>query len=261
MISRRLGRLEDAAAEGRLALDFKLATSPPLAVAWAAAFTIEALTDLGRLDEAEAVAQLAAEREPPAGWIHTVLFVQARGALRVALQRPGPALDDLDAAAAGWRGLFMDNPAAASWRTAASAAHTALGHGEQAATLAGEHLALARQAGNPAVLGVALRSHAAALGGDQAVEQLSEAVGLLEGAGARYELALALADLGAHLLRAGRRRDAQEPLRRALDLAQRTGAAPLARASPPGSPRHRRPAPPHGRHRPGRAHQRGAAGR
>jgi len=30
------------------------------------------------------------------------------------------------------------------------------------------------------------------------------------------------------LLRAGRRRDAQEPLRRALDLAQRTGAAPLA---------------------------------
>jgi len=38
----------------------------------------------------------------------------------------------------------------------------------------------------------------------------------------------ALADLGVHLLRAGRRRDAQEPLRRALDLAQRTGAAPLA---------------------------------
>src|SRR5262249_5191298 len=34
MIMRRLGRLEEAADAARLALDFKLATSPPLAVAW-----------------------------------------------------------------------------------------------------------------------------------------------------------------------------------------------------------------------------------
>lgn len=61
MINRRLGNLEDAGADASLALDFKLATSPPLAVAWAAAFSIEALTDLGRLDEAEAVAQAAAD--------------------------------------------------------------------------------------------------------------------------------------------------------------------------------------------------------
>ena len=33
MIMRRLGQLDDAAADARLALDFKLATSPPLAVA------------------------------------------------------------------------------------------------------------------------------------------------------------------------------------------------------------------------------------
>jgi DNA-binding CsgD family transcriptional regulator len=227
MISRRHGRLEDAAADGRLALDFKLATSPPLAVAWAATFTIEALTDLGRLDEAEAVAQATADRAPPEGWIHTTLFLQARGALRVAQQRPAEALDDLAGVAAAWRGLFMGNPAAASWRTAASAAHAALGDLEQAACLAGEQVALARRAGNPAVLGVALRA-CAATADDRAEETLSEAVGLLELADARYELAVALADLGVHLLRAGRRRDAQEPLRRALDLAQRTGAAPLA---------------------------------
>ena len=36
MIMRRFGQLEDAAADGLLALEFKLATSPPLAVAWAA---------------------------------------------------------------------------------------------------------------------------------------------------------------------------------------------------------------------------------
>jgi DNA-binding NarL/FixJ family response regulator len=57
---------------------------------------------------------------------------------------------------------------------------------------------------------------------------LSEAVRLLDPTPARYELALTLADLGAHLRRTGRRSDARAPLRRALDLAQRTGAAPLA---------------------------------
>ena len=227
MINRRLGKLEDAAADGRLGLDFKLATSPPLAVAWAAAFYIEALTDLGRLDEAEAVAQAAADREPPTGWIHTNLFLQARGALRAAQRRPGAALDDLAAAAAGWRGLYIDNPAMASWRSAAAAAHAALGHREQAAALASEQLALARKTGNPVTIGTALRAHAV-VACDHPEESLSEAVSLLEPTHARHELALTLADLGTHLRRAGRRSDAQAPLRRALDLAQRTGAAPLA---------------------------------
>jgi len=44
MLMRRLGYLEDAAEDGQLALDFKLATSPPVAVAWAAAACIDALT-------------------------------------------------------------------------------------------------------------------------------------------------------------------------------------------------------------------------
>jgi len=59
-------------------------------------------------------------------------------------------------------------------------------------------------------------------------ETLAEAVSLLETTPARYELALALADLCGHLRRAGRNADARVPLRRALDLAQRIGAAPLA---------------------------------
>ena len=241
MIMRRLGQLDDAAADGKLALDFKLATSPPLAVAWAAAFCIDALTRLGRLDEADAVAAAAADREPPAGWIHTATFLQARGALRVAQRRPAEALDDLLAAGEGWRALGIDNPAIASWRTAAAAAHAALGHPQEAAALAAEQLALARKVGTPATLGAALRAHAAAADAGHpghgrsgrsvqsvAGKSLAEAVGLLETTPARYELALALADLGAFLRRSGRRADARVPLRRALDLAQRTGAAPLA---------------------------------
>jgi DNA-binding NarL/FixJ family response regulator len=218
MIMRRLGRLEEAADAARLALDFKLATSPPLAVAWAAALGVEALTRLGRLDEADAMAGVAAGREPPEGWIHTLTFRQARGALRVAQHRPDEALADLLAAGEGWQALGITNPAVASWRTAAVAAYRALGQHDEAAALAAEQLALARKAGRPLTLGIALRVH-----GD-----LAEAIGVLEATPARYELAVALADHGASLRRSGQRTRAREPLLHALDLAERTGAAGLA---------------------------------
>jgi len=219
MIMQRLGRLEEAVADARLALDFKLATSPPLAVAWAAGLCVDPLTRLGRLDEAEVVAEVTADREPPDGWIHTLLFRQARGALRVAQHRPDDALADLLAAAAGWREMGVTNPAVASWRSAAVAAHRALGQPDQAAALAAEQLELARKGATPITLGIALRAHG---------QDLAEAVSVLEATPARYELALALADHGACLRRAGQRTAAREPLRRALDLAERTGAAGLA---------------------------------
>jgi DNA-binding CsgD family transcriptional regulator len=216
MIMRRLGRLEEAADAARLALDFKLATSPPLAVAWAAGLCIDPLTCLGRLDEAEAVA--ASAGKPPESWIHTLTFRQARGALRVAQHRPAEALDDLYAAGAGWQALGVTSPAVATWRTAAAAAHRALGQDDAADALAAEQLALARKGGSEITLGIALRAH-----GD-----LAEAVSVLEATPARYELALALADQGASLRRCGQRTRAREPLLRALDLAERTGAAGLA---------------------------------
>ena len=221
MIMRRLGRLEEAAADARLALDFKLATSPPVAVAWAAAFCVDALTCLGRLEEAEAVAEVTAGRKPPEGWLHTLLFRQARGALRVATHRPADALEDLLTAAAGWQALGAENPAVASWRTAAVAAYHALGQHDEAAALAAEQLELARKGGSAITLGIALRVHG---------QDLAEAVRVLEATPARYELALALAGHGACLRRAGQRTRAREPLRRALDLAERTGAAGLADA-------------------------------
>ena len=138
MIMRRLGRLEEAADAARLALDFKLATSPPLAVAWAAALGVDALTRLGRLDEAEAMA--ASAGQPPEGWTHTLTFRQVRGALRVAQHRPAEALDDLYAAGAGWHALGVTSPAVAAWRTAAAAAHRALGQDDAADALAAEQL-------------------------------------------------------------------------------------------------------------------------
>ena len=147
--------------------------------------------------------------------------------------RHAEALDDLLAAGEGWRALGIDNPAAASWRTAAAAAHAALGRPQEAAVLAARAARAGPQGRHPGharrrAPGARRGSRREARGASWPAESLAEAVSLLETTPARYELALALADLGAFLRRSGRRADARGPLRRALDLAQRTGAAPLA---------------------------------
>ena len=223
MAARRLGRLEDAAADALPTDEFKLATAPPAAMAWMGTFCLEALTRLGRIDEAEAMAAAVAARQPPDGWIHTNMFREARAELRFAQQRYPEALVDLDAAADGWRTLRIENPAVARWRSTAVAVHLAMGNHDEAARLTREHLALARTVGTPLALGSALRGYASVA--EDPVKPLEEAITLFESVGARYDLALA--DLGACLRRAGRVAQARDPLRRALDLAERSGAVPL----------------------------------
>ena len=128
MLMRRLGHLEDAAEDGRLALDFKLATSPPVAVAWAAAACIDALTGLGRLADADAVAAAAAARNPPGGLDPHGHLPAGPGrapgrpaALRRSAGRPHRGRRP------GWQALGVDNPSIASWRTDAVAVHAACG--------------------------------------------------------------------------------------------------------------------------------------
>ena len=62
---------------------------------------------------------------------------------------------------------------------------------------------------------------------DEAITVLREAVSLLDATGEPIERARAHADLGAALRRAGRAVEAREPLRVAVDLAHRFGAAAL----------------------------------
>jgi DNA-binding CsgD family transcriptional regulator len=225
MILRRLGRLHAAADDGRMGFDFTARTSPPVAVAGSAAFLIEALAKLGRFAEAERVVAVVEDRQPPGGWIHTIMFVQARGALRVATQRHEEGLADLLSAAEGWRAIDVSAPAAATWRFPAVTACTALGRQDEAARLAAEQLDLARVVGTPATLGVSLRIAAPFAPDPEGA--LAEAIALLDAVDGRYEQGLALADLGAHRRRAGRRGEAREPLRRALDYAERTGGEHL----------------------------------
>jgi DNA-binding CsgD family transcriptional regulator len=64
--------------------------------------------------------------------------------------------------------------------------------------------------------------------GDDALDRLREAVETLEASAAELEHARALTDLGAALRRAGKRSEAQDSLRRGLDLAHRCGALSTA---------------------------------
>jgi DNA-binding NarL/FixJ family response regulator len=63
------------------------------------------------------------------------------------------------------------------------------------------------------------------------VALLQEATSILEGSSASLELAYVLADLGAALSRAGRRREGRDAERRAIELAERCGAIALAGAA------------------------------
>jgi len=225
LILRRLGRLHEAADDGRVGFDFKLRTSPPLTVAWAATFLVEALARLARFDEAEAVVAETEARHLPPGWLHTIAFTQARGALRVAQQRYEEGLADLRAAAEGWRALGVASPALGDWRVSAVPACSALGQDREAARLAAEQLELARAVGNPATLGVSMR--VAAPFAPDPERAWAEALSLLESTDGRYEHTLALMHLGAHRRRSGRRADAKQALREAMDSAERIGASQL----------------------------------
>jgi DNA-binding NarL/FixJ family response regulator len=131
------------------------------------------------------------------------------------------ACDDYEAQLRG-----VDNPVWAPWRSARGRALHALGRTEEAIALLEDELARARAWGAPSGIGRALRI-LGAMRGAAGVEELREAVTVLEFSPARLELARALAALGAALRRSREPTEAREPLRRALDLAAACGAEGL----------------------------------
>jgi hypothetical protein len=94
--------------------------------------------------------------------------------------------------------------------------------------LCAEELELAGAFGAPRALGIARRACGLIEGGEPGLELLRQATATLARSHATLEYARALADLGAALRRAGRRSDARDPLRTALDLAHRCGATAIA---------------------------------
>ena len=148
---------------------------------------------------------------------------------------PGCAWREGDAAAAladlvevGRRQEAMrePNPAGADWRSQAAQAHAALGRVNDARALAREEVALARRFGAPRALGIALRALGAVNG------ELGHARGGGRRARRRRRPGSSTpARWPTWASRSGTAAascNAREPLRRALDLAIRCEAAPLA---------------------------------
>lgn len=224
----RAGEIRDAEADSRLAFDYKLPVAPAPAMLWSLSFLVEALVEADAPAEADAALTAADQQAaPPAGALAGPLVLQRRARLRLAQHRPEDALADAQAAGALADELGVCHPVLAGWRAEAVEALTILGDSEAAQRLAHEQLQLAEHLGTPGARGAALRVLARTA--TEPIPLLERAAETLAGSPARLEHTRALVDLGAALRRANRRADARDPLRRALEQADRGGMLLLAR--------------------------------
>ena len=178
--------------------------------------------DLGRANELASRQPELLERER----LFVDRYLVSRGRVRTASGDPQAGLADLDRCAELLEAYR--SPGLTSWRPHAVAALLQLGELDRARALAREEISVAREFGAPRELSRALRSGGRALGGEEGLELLEEAVTVAERSSARLEAAHALADLGGELVRRRRRREGREALRRALELARACGASGLA---------------------------------
>jgi ATP/maltotriose-dependent transcriptional regulator MalT len=191
-------------------------------------YLVEIMIDQGRFDEAwQAIADADLAGEIPRIRPFTPIVI-ARGSLAFAagdLERAHADLSDgverlLRYTKSGTSGLDA--------RLMLAEIAQLRGDRDEAEERAGEALDLARGWGTPGAIGPALRVHGELTGGPTGLTELREAVTLLEGSPFRLDHARALLALGAALRRSGARSDARGPLREAFQIADASGAAPLA---------------------------------
>ncbi|WP_228450217.1 helix-turn-helix transcriptional regulator, partial [Streptomyces alkaliterrae] len=234
-LSHRLGRLDEARADASAALDTaagaepvqRLGTCPVLPTA----VLVEALVDLGRLDEAErALTAAGAHGALDGRWGHDhTLFARAR--LHAARGRLADAAADFAACGARGTDRGTAGPLFHRWRSGAALVRVGLGDSRGARTLAAEERELALASGVPELVGHALRVDAAVSPGEAALDRLREAVELLRETGAQLWFAEALVDLGRRLAGESDASAARAALREALDVARECGAEPVASAA------------------------------
>jgi DNA-binding CsgD family transcriptional regulator len=191
-----------------------------------------AVIALALLERGDAVGAEMALELPGGGerWQSTFTwndFVEARGELRLAADDPEAALADFEECGRGLAAVGADHPSVVPWRSGAARACVRLGDGARARKLADEDIERAREFGAPRALGAALRVAGTIAGGDRGADLLREAIDVLAPSEAQLEHAHALCELGVALLAQQHRLAATEPLRQALDIANRCGATLL----------------------------------
>jgi DNA-binding CsgD family transcriptional regulator len=220
------GNLDEAEIECRRslgAMEGRSWASRPMSLGVLAATFIEE----GRSREAASVLKDALPNSVPRT-IAELLALEQRAKLKMLEGRIDEALKDLLLAEQGAEALGVRNPAVTSWRSVAATALCGAERTTEARDLARENLELARAFGAPWALGKALRTAAEVGDPLDRLELLTEAVGVLEPAGAALECAKATIDLGSVLISKGRQDEALSTLRRGADLAFRCRAQPLA---------------------------------
>ena len=221
------GRLVDAEADARQSAAGGVA---PIMVPVNASFTIRALAEQGKTEEAEQVMIDAGIENSPGGptvlrwvpWGRAILH-EFQGNLDAVRIDVAPMQED-EQQRGGMKAL--------SWRAllARTIART-MGYSEEAEALAEEHLAWANGWGRPGALGTAQRAHGLAGRPKLRAERLDEAVENLANSELRIEEARARVDFGIALLRAGRKSDGTGQLEAGLELAMAGGARRVAEAA------------------------------
>src|SRR5215469_2899588 len=209
------GSLDDAQVEAETGL--LLVEHPHFIAQLLVAVAMTVHIERGALDAAAGLAATGEAMGITEERAYVLEFLIARGRLRIAQGQPEEGVADLL-----WCGQRFEARAVqwpSTWRAYAAPALAALGDKQRATKLAREQVAAARRVGAPGALCMSLRTAALAIGGDQGLTLLHEAVSVLERSSARLELAHALADLGAELSRSGRRTEGRDAQRRAISLA------------------------------------------
>jgi DNA-binding CsgD family transcriptional regulator len=220
----RRGELAEAEDELRTAAhEFDLYAYDPVAVQANSAYLAATLIERGDRDAAWRALERGASPADGSYWQRWWLIVRLQ--LLVAEGRAEEALEAADELEG--RSRWMTNPAIGAWRLLKAEALALLERHDEALAHAQTDLELARRFGAPGTVGTALRV-LGTLEREAGLDHLREAVAVLRDSSARLEHAKALAALGAALRRLGSRSEAREPLREALDLAERCGAEALA---------------------------------
>lgn len=228
LVRHRRGDLRGAEADGRTAINPW--GSDRAHAAGAQTPLLDALADLGRVDEGTVLLAESSLDGELAPVLTSILPLIARGRLRAAAGDLTSARTDLENALGLLRAVPGNELFAHDTRVALVPVLLRLGDHERACALAGDAVAAAVAVHSPRAIGGALRVAGLARGGAEGVELLRRAVDTLATSPSLLWRAEALIDLGEALRRDGQRgaRDARDALRAGMDLAHRCGATPLA---------------------------------
>jgi DNA-binding CsgD family transcriptional regulator len=221
----RRGSLAVAEAEARTAADLAVQYDRPFYEPFARALLGEALLERGDIGQA-AAAMDGIDLEHIRGSGPSSLLLHVRGRVRAARGDREGAARDLRRCGEISELLGYVNPNIAPWRSCLA---QVVPDPQEAQALVQTELSRARRAGQPRGIGVALRVTALLSHPRERLPLLQEAVETLRRSPSALELARALSDYGSALARGGQRTTAREPLRQAMDLADRCGARGLAR--------------------------------